>query len=268
MRALATDSENLYLTTQTSPKMFKLTFNYTICLLALLLQTQARKANTDHPHAIDALPTSAKWTPATAPCNVHVCFAMEGSDTITWGTYQRQKSFVGNVVRLISRRHGSSAFAAVQYGISNHAVSPLTEDVSGFLTALAVSSPVREQGSFVSAGLNYCFGELQHVAVGRKKIVLLGDGRRTIGSDPGDRANLFFSTGGEVLVVGVGWRQDWNTLKEIAGGDPSKVFSIRPTDSVWIESNQLVDELCTRQWNYAILSPSYLLCVCSCLNFA
>lgn len=245
MLKLANDFECTCYISPNSPPMYKPTFPQLVALLILLTQIHHHLANGLQSHSNVELPKHTKRTTAATPCNVNICFAMDGSDTITWEIYERQKSFVGNIVRLINRRQGVS-YAAVQYGISNHAVSPLTQDVNGFLSALAGSTPVREAGSFVTAGLNYCFGELQRVAAGKKKIVLLGDGRRTIGSDPGERASLFFSTGGEVFVVGVGWRQDWATLKEIAGGDASKVFSIGPRDSLWYASTQLVEEICSR----------------------
>lgn len=177
-------------------------------------------------------------------CDLSVCFAIDGSNTIPPWVFQAEKSIVKNVVHFLSLPSGKRSYAAVQYGISNHAVSSLNFDEENFLELVATSSQFRDARSFVTAGLNYCFSELEDVRNYQKKIVFLGNGRSTIGSDPGERADLFSSIGGETFAVGVGKNQNTTVLRNIARGKASRVFSLGNSDNIWSISMKLATRLC------------------------
>lgn len=178
-------------------------------------------------------------------CHANVCFALDGSATITPEAYTVEKDLVTRITRILTRRGAVPGLAAVQYGLANHAVSPFTKDRSDFLRAVSASQQHGDEGSFVTAGLNYCFGALLDVDAGAKTIVLLGDGRATIGSDPADRANLFYLSGGQVLVAGVGDSPDVEALTRIAGGNSQNVFMVDQEHEPYMVANRIVDSICS-----------------------
>lgn len=176
-------------------------------------------------------------------CRANVCFALAGTNTLSRKDFKDQKRITISVVQMLSKSSSRLRLAAVQYGVSNSAISPITGDVSKFARAVKSSRQLSESGSFLAAGLNYCFSELNRIGEGSKKIVLLGDGQSTIGVDAGDRASLFIRTGGEVFTVGVGNNQDKSSLLEVAGGI-RRFFSLRRGVTTWTVATSLFRAIC------------------------
>lgn len=178
-------------------------------------------------------------------CNINVCFALDGSSSISSSSYKIQQTVVRDVVNYISTGNMKIGLAAVQYGISSTAISPFTVDRKAFLSALAASTQLKLEGKFVTAGLNYCISELYEKRGRKNHIVLFGDGKSNVGSDPGDRAALFFKTGGVVYAVGVGDPQNITALTDIAGGARQGVFGIKGNYSACDASIDLSKSLCS-----------------------
>ena len=181
----------------------------------------------------DMLPVSSRLTTAqlldlrrrVQGCNANVCFAIDGSADIDTANFEAQKNFVLDVVTVIADGSNPVELAAVQYGTSASAISALTLDPERFNAAVARTSQLRSDSTFVAAGINFCFSQLFRRRNEANKIVLLGSGRSTIGANAVSRANLFRRFKGQVCTVGAGFT-DNSQLLAIAGGDPARVFEV------------------------------------------
>lgn len=160
--------------------------------------------------------------------------------------YDLQKLIVDGIVRRVARRDDEFGIAAVQYGLANIPISPLTTDSGEFLSALQASSQVHVANTFLTAGFNYCFGELFKLDDGRNTMVVLGDGMSTLGPDTDGQVELFKTTGGRVFSVGVGRNQNRTALLSLAGGNPDNFFSSRMYE-VGKLNMILADALCTEE---------------------
>lgn len=159
-----------------------------------------------------------------AGCNANVCFAIDGSGSISPANFEAQKEFVQDVATIIADGTNPVELAAVQYGTSSSAIIQLTLNTNAFQLAIK-RTPQIGGLTFVNAGINFCFSQLWRRRGEANKIVLLGDGRTTIGSNAVRRADLFRRVGGDVCTVGAGF-QDPRELLAIAGGDPARVFQV------------------------------------------
>lgn len=157
-------------------------------------------------------------------CNANVCFAIDGSGSINETEYNAQLIFVLDVVSVIAVDNPVE-LAAVQYGTANSAISPLTVDAAEFIIKVNEEGQLRSGATFVAGGINYCFSQLFRRRGEANKIVLLGDGRSSIGANAVRRADLFRRVGGDVCAVGAGFTDDAELLA-IAGGDPNRVFKV------------------------------------------
>lgn len=163
---------------------------------------------------------------AVGGCNANVCFAIDGSRSLAKsGEFEAEKNFVLDLMAVIGVDDAVEV-AAVQYGTSSSAISPLTANLEDFITKVADEKPLKSKRTFVAAGINYCFGQLFRRPGEANKIVLLGTAKSQIGSSAVRRANEFRqATGGEVCTVAAGFA-DTRELLAIAGGDPEKVFLV------------------------------------------
>lgn len=115
-------------------------------------------------------------------CNVRICFALDGSKSISEANYKTQKEFVHIVAALISL-DDRSRFSAVQYGLQNIGISLLTHESKTFIQKVLRSTQARAPTTFLAAGLAFCISSLKtDDFVGRKKIVVLGDDRSDFGN--------------------------------------------------------------------------------------
>jgi len=162
---------------------------------------------------------------AAGGCNANVCFAIDGSGSISTAEFNNQKNFVLDLVSVLAVDEAAEV-AACQYASSVSPIQPLTVDTAKFNLAVDRANQVSGQ-SFVVGGVNYCFSQLWRRRGEANKIVLLGDGRSNIGSSAVQRADLFREQGGSVCAVGAGFKDDRELLR-IAGGNKNLVFQ---TDS-------------------------------------
>lgn len=149
-------------------------------------------------------------------CNVNVCFAIDGSDVIAPEEFQKQKEFLLDLVSALSL-DDSAAYTAVQYGVTNYPITPLSTDEARFNRDVFGTTSVKDRESFIGTGIVYCHRQVARHRTDANKIVVVGDGRSNFGGDPVRRADVFRRFGGSVCAVGVGF-QDEESLEKIAGG--------------------------------------------------
>lgn len=154
-------------------------------------------------------------------CNANVCFAIDGSGSISSTEFTNQKNFVLDLVSVVAVDNAAEV-AACQYATAVSPISPLTVDTAKFNLAVNRATQLGGQ-SFVVGGINYCFSQLWRRRGEANKIVYMGDARSNIGSDAVDRADLFRMIGGSVAAVGAGFTDDSELLR-IAGGNSSLVY--------------------------------------------
>lgn len=212
------------------PKMV----NLLICAIAAILCISA------HASVVAELPFTGRLTDAARKelrrkiqaaggCNVNVCFAIDGSGSISRQAFTNEKDFVLDVVSVIV--DNPVELGAVQYASSVSTITDLTPDDAKFNELIQFRTPQLGGLSFVVGGINACFSQLSRRRGEALKLVLLGDGRSNIGSSAVRRANQFRRFGGEVCTVGAGFKDD-RELLAIAGGDPDKVFEVDSFDNV------------------------------------
>eukprot|EP00178_Gracilaria_changii_P009133 TRINITY_DN2699_c0_g2_i1.p1 TRINITY_DN2699_c0_g2~~TRINITY_DN2699_c0_g2_i1.p1 ORF type:complete len:395 (+),score=24.76 TRINITY_DN2699_c0_g2_i1:2051-3235(+) len=157
---------------------------------------------------------------AAGGCNANVCFAIDGSSSISADEFEIEKRFVLDVVSVLT--DNPIEIAAVQFSTSTYPIQALTVDDEKFILEVETTNQV-PGASFVTGGINYCFGELVERLGESNKIVLLSDGRSTIGGGAVRRADGFRELGGDVCVVGAG-DQNEQELLDIAGGDDDRYY--------------------------------------------
>lgn len=158
---------------------------------------------------------------AAGGCNANVCFAIDGSGSISDTEFTNQKNFVLDVVSVLAVDDAAEV-AACQYATAVSPIQRLTPDTVRFNLAVNGATQLGGQ-SFVVGGINYCFSQLWRRRGEANKIVYLGDGRSNIGGEAVDRADLFRLLNGSVAAVGAGFPDNAELLR-IAGGDPGLVY--------------------------------------------
>ncbi len=191
-----------------------------------------------------ALNDLARRVKAAGGCNANVCFAIDGSGSISEVEFNNQRNFVLDIVSVVSVDDAAEV-AACQYASSVNPIQPLTADIAKFNVAVNHTRQVSGQ-SFVVGGINYCFSQLWRRRGEANKIVLLGDGRSNIGSSAVARADLFRAVGGRVAAVGAGFKDDTELLR-IAGGNKNLVYqasSFRDVLTLQSFIEKLVSQIC------------------------
>ena len=181
---------------------------------------------------------------AAGGCNANVCFAVDGSGSISRKEFTNQKNFVLDLMSVLSVDDAAEA-AACQYSTAVSPIHPLTTDIASFNVAVNGANQVGGL-SFAVGGINYCFSQLWRRRGEANKIVFMGDARSNIGSSAIQRADLFRRVGGSVCAVGAGFTDD-KELLGIAGGDKSLVFQANSfLDVLTLQSfiESLVSQIC------------------------
>ena len=160
-----------------------------------------------------------------------ICFAFDGSGSISPAQYNLQVKFAETIASIIDV-NPSTQFAAVQYGLRNVEISSLTNNLNDFRTSLRSSKSVQASRTFISAGIGGCAvklrGKSSSVGNGMKnngsshgqwerKIVLLGDGRDNFGISPVKVSKkIEEKSGADLFAIGIGF-PNVSGLKEIVG---------------------------------------------------
>ena len=180
---------------------------------------------------------------AQGRCNPNVCFALDGSGSISEDEYRTQKEFVQLISAVIGVDE-DSAFAGVQYGLRAIGISRLTNDVDAFLLRVEGSVHKRARRTFISSGLAFCIQELRRRAEDANKIVLLGDGRSTFGGNPVPIAKKFLPPAGNGSIAAIGVKFADTSRLEAITGDPDKVLAIDEYFELLDLIEDLVADIC------------------------
>ena len=188
---------------------------------------------------------------AQGTCNPNVCFALDGSGSVSEGEFEAQRDFVTLVAAIVGA-DTDAAFAAVQYGLRNIAISSLTNDVDSFLLDVDASELARADRSFIAAGLGFCINELRPRPEDANKIVLIGDGESNFGGNPIPIARRFRQPrgNGAICAVGIGFR-NLRVLRRITGSR-SRVLDIDEFFELLDILDQVVFEIC----DFAAATPA------------
>ncbi|KAI0558484.1 von Willebrand factor A-like protein [Gracilaria domingensis] len=162
-------------------------------------------------------------------CPAKVCFAIDGSASLSIEDFRLQKEFVMDIVSIIATDY-TVRFAGVQYGIDNIPISPLISNDAEFLERVNATIFQSASRTFMGAGIVYCDFELDvdDALTAPTKIVVIGDGRDNFGGDPVRRARNFKEYYGDVAAlstVGVEFG-DTSRLDEIAAAGGGRVFAV------------------------------------------
>lgn len=181
-------------------------------------------------------------------CDIDICFALENSDAISPQFFRDQQDLVYNLVGRLQGRAGNVGLAAYQFSTSAKLLSPLTSDIDTFLEDVSQAQDEDTAGTFVASALNVCFKMLLGSTKRRTAIIVMGNGRNTIGSDPGRRSELFTQGRGNslrIFSIGFGYKQDFQGLRSIASAR-NNAFSVNPNTPVWRLGLPLTVALCDR----------------------
>lgn len=177
-------------------------------------------------------------------CNANVCFAIDGSGSISESQFRSELSAALDTISLLAPDRDLE-IAAVQYGDRNSVISRLTPDIDAVKEG--INNATQTGGSSaMRRAISFCTRELTRRSGEPMKMILIGDGRSDRPAAALRRANRFRALGGEVCVVGAGLA-DPVRLLALAGGDPSKVFEVdNLLDLIEVKFlvEAMVDEIC------------------------
>lgn len=176
-------------------------------------------------------------------CNVNVCFAIDGSGSISKKEFDEEISFVLDTLAVIGADR-LAGLAATQIGAVSSPISSLTFDVAAFKNALLETRFLGAESSNIRDALSFCVTELLEDTSGPKKIVVLTDGRANVGGDPAQVANSFRAAGGEVCAVGVGLRDEPSLLK-LVGGRSERVLAIDDFFNLLSTLEDFIKQICS-----------------------
>lgn len=110
-------------------------------------------------------------------CDPNVCFALDGSRSVSDEDFELQKDFVQLVAATISV-DPEGTYSAVQYGLGLKRISSATASIGSFLDRVEDSPQMKARSTFLAPGIGYCIRALGQKRFKNepKKIVLIGDG--------------------------------------------------------------------------------------------
>lgn len=175
-------------------------------------------------------------------CNISLCFALDGSGSVSSTEFQVQKDLVKLIASVAAP--GKASFSAVQYGLSNTFISANTQNLSEFTDSVQKSELMKAKRTFLSAGLGFCISQLESQPQGAgRKIVVLGDGRANFAEN-----SLSIVLGAakkiDIYAVGIGFPKDSKRLLELAGNRKDRVFGISRYSNIVDVVFKLARSLC------------------------
>ena len=175
-------------------------------------------------------------------CKVNLCYALDGSGSITLNEYGIQKDLI-KLVSVIAALDVSANYSAVQYGLRNIGISPFGNDISKFLSDVDASISARAPRTFIAAGIASCARFLSGKGDGANAVVVLGDGRSNFATD-GLMDVVDQATDVELFAVGIGFPRNQRILSQITGGKGWKLFDLRRYSDVKGIVSRLTRRLC------------------------
>eukprot|EP00737_Agarophyton_chilense_P001014 gb/GEZJ01001126.1/.p1 GENE.gb/GEZJ01001126.1/~~gb/GEZJ01001126.1/.p1 ORF type:complete len:244 (-),score=39.76 gb/GEZJ01001126.1/:609-1340(-) len=180
-------------------------------------------------------------------CDPNICFAIDGSGSISEDEFQLQLDFVKIIAGVVSLDPGSQ-YAAIQYALRPQFMSRLTENVEQFLLDVQSTLQIRSPRTFIAPGLAGCMRQLNKVKGEANKIILMGDGRSTFDSrdpplDPPSIAQVFLAEPNNAIsAVAVSFPN--TEMLEAITGTPDRVFMVADWFSVLDVIEELVEQVC------------------------
>lgn len=171
-------------------------------------------------------------------CLTNICFALDGSDTLTPADYLSQKRFAAVIPAIFSLNNPNTAYAAVQVTDRLTPISTLTTSANNFILNVQGSQFANSQRSSILPGITFCQQQLARRPGQAKKIVVFTNGRAmTMNSYMGETAD-------SICAIGVG-NQNSEVLRAIVGGDRTKVFQVTDFSGFLDVVEGLVREVCS-----------------------
>lgn len=175
-------------------------------------------------------------------CNISLCFALDGSGSISAEEYELQKQLVKLVAELADP--AGAAFSAVQYGLSNEFISTSTSNLTLFTELVDNSKLLKARRTFLSAGLAFCIAQVKSNArMGGQKVVIIGDGRDNFAESSLD---LVLDAGPtvDIFAVGIGYPLDSKQLLQVTRGRRDRTFNVNNYANLGRTVTNLVQLLC------------------------
>lgn len=177
-------------------------------------------------------------------CNVNVCWALDGSGSITPDDFIAEKSFVTKVSGAFLFIKGPSQVGALQYATIAEPIQTLTPFLKPFVRKM---NNTEQSGGLtnVDSALLACRFILTPAARKARHIILMTDGDANIGKAGIEQAKAFRKSGGLVSIVAAG-TPNTEALEDLAGPSGT-VYSVDRfgDDLAMINiSNKLFDEVC------------------------
>lgn len=113
-------------------------------------------------------------------CAASVCFAMDGSASISPREYELQKSFVAAAIAILGGYEGTKV-AVVEYGGIIDPIVKLSTPTDLTLVDVLLDESLESILTFVGPGLGWCQTQFRRMPQAVQKIVVLGDGQSSIG---------------------------------------------------------------------------------------
>lgn len=138
---------------------------------------------------------------STDGCPVSICFAFDGSSSISSTVYGRQKEVAYLITSIISA-DTKATFSAVQYTRTTSAIVPNTLNYWGFWDKVSRSRRKGGNSANLGSGLGYCGFQVRKDTKKGKKgvVVVLGSGKSNSGFNPRFIASVI-ERSGEVVAV-------------------------------------------------------------------
>eukprot|EP00178_Gracilaria_changii_P014139 TRINITY_DN4012_c0_g1_i1.p1 TRINITY_DN4012_c0_g1~~TRINITY_DN4012_c0_g1_i1.p1 ORF type:complete len:244 (-),score=40.30 TRINITY_DN4012_c0_g1_i1:296-1027(-) len=212
---------------------------------------QARIDNLNTPLLADpinqAVVSEAIQIAADTNCDPNLCFALDGSGSISEDEFQLQLDFVNIIAGVVALDQGSQ-YAGIQYGLRPRFISRLTNDADQFLLDVKSTLQLKSPRTFIAPGIAGCMRQFRSVPGEANKIILLGDGRSTFDSrdpplDPPSIAQQFLSEPNNAIsAVAVSFPN--TAMLEAITGTPDRVFKVDDWFSVLDVITELVEQVC------------------------
>lgn len=182
-------------------------------------------------------------------CQPRVCIAIDGSASVSPRDYMLQKNFAQVIAGVLGSNTGSR-FGSYEYGGIVKEISGVTVNLfgrNGFLARVRRARQTKSRLTFVGPGISRCALALGRG--GKRKIVLLGDGRSNFAPDNSPfgakgAVQNFRRTGGDVCGVVVGGGRRGRRFFENAVGRPRSVSSLPNWTTLGNAITKTVREVC------------------------
>lgn len=173
-------------------------------------------------------------------CNRTVCFAYEGSGSVSAKTYDRQSRLTALLSSIVSTDN-EATFAAVQYSDTTYPIQETTPKWWDFVTSVYESKKDGGPEINLSAALAYCGFQLRQGKPKEGVVVIIGSGRYTTGFDPAFVASAVLEEG-KIIPISTG--KFTKDLRESLQWNRRDVISYASDDEVGDVIETVIPKIC------------------------